>query len=108
MLDVDAILDLEVCKLKSEAASGALFQLETYFNWSANNVEWTNEVNNVLLFHMFFRSEPPSSPEQKSETELGWELFEKWCGPKALVELCSRDSDGPDERLKLRTRSQLV
>lgn len=51
---------------------------------------WTNEVNNMLLFHMFFRSEPPSPRHNESETETrNWdELFKR----VVLMLMCSRDT----------------
>lgn len=58
---------------------------------------WTNEVNNLLLFHMFFRSEPPSSPPPKWEWDRNMKLgcAIKKCGP--YVDVLARDKRGCGE-----------
>lgn len=89
---------LEVCKLNTTKKKKKQIKKRSHFSFDSKLCDqfvWTNEVNNMLLFHMFFRSEPPSSPPSETRTmKLGWLLKE--CDPIMLM--CSRETIEERER----------
>lgn len=73
---------------------------------------WTNEVNNMLLFHMFFRSEPPSSPPEWDPKwhEIGMAIKsvvrKSWCA-RARQSMSEREREADRLGLWRKRRGQL-